>query len=1859
MAEETLSKTVKMRKELEQHHDELTEVSEQLLAATREIDPEKLTISEVKMLHQQLDELKIKIKDAVVILSRNETDRTLLDDDKQRRIRMLKEWDRQKLSLMNMTTYYLAEKEGINLQRTIRGVERMTSDHPTKNHSASMTILPSLLQLYRGRLDDTNIKEDHFLWTAFDEYQDRIGVLMQTDSLPTDAKGTGMLPDTLYKRGSYKIAALAVPKFDGNILHWVTFWQEFDQAVNSRADLDNSIKMVYLKQAITEPGLQTTISDLGIETGSYGVAVSLLKKRYNQPRVMHRLICEELRDINQNISTKNGLTEMADKAQHILLSLTRLKTMGASEIITSLVESAMGSELREHWLTYTNSLHDTPAADKIIEFLRMKSDRAAGNAASFLKTAFSKPSSVNPFKRQNQKGVAAASPSAGNSTNNQKAPANEFVCKYSCPLCRENHYCFHCTQFKNLTVTQKKQHAATHSLCTNCLKPGHAVEACYSTYRCSSCSQKHSSLLHEEPNSGSSAPLVSASTTQTDGLLMTANVIVTGSNGKNRTVRAFIDSGSSVSLISNKLKTELALKATGCSMSIDGVGEFRGETPYPVVSLNLSSPQDRNWDRNITAVALPTVVRELPLKDATKIKDLPHLQGLVLADPSYYKIGPIDMLLGMELFDHIFLTGRKKGPPNTPSAWDSVFGWVVLGTYNLTDCKKAISAVTLVTEAVDSQVCSDKLLVRFWKSEEPPEVDAPFTSEEQRVEEHYKQTHKYDEVEKRYSVTLPKTIGGLVLGESRSRALHRAQSTERSLIRKNKWAGFQKVMEEYITLGHAVAVEEDKNILSESEQYFMPVHSVVKESSTTTKIRAVFDASAPTANGVSLNDLLAVGPVLQPSLDQTLIRFRMYNVAISGDISKMYREILLSPADRPLHRFLWRKDLAAPWKAYEMNRVTFGVTSSPYVAIKTLMQTATDFGNDCPVAQQHIRQSFYVDDFFGGAESEEEACVLREDLNSILSQGGFSLKKWRSSSKKVLESIPEEMVEEIPDRKTLDSHSSCYPKALGLVWDSKLDEMATDVDIAKDYSLTKRGVVQDIARTFDVLGWLAPVILKMKLLYRTLWMKKIDWDQPVPADLAEEHIEWRIALASLSSIRLTRHYFKDRQPALIELHGFSDASTQAFAAVIYVRAEYQDGPPTSTLVVSKTRVAPLKERTIPELELCGAQLLAKLLKTTSVTLNIKEENIYAYSDSTIVLAWLDGSPKRYRLYVSNRIFKTNSMLSPEAWHYVPTGLNPADCASRGISASELVDHPLWWQGPPWLLAEPLILPAVPGKTRFDEKMDIEHLRKTAPLVAAVLPPLEPIIEHCANSWYRMTRIFCWITRFLDRIKKKIVPDSKNLSVSEIELADTRLKLRSQQRSYGKELSLVQTGKPLETKQSLLALNPKLNSEGLLVVGGRLQNADITETAKHPVILSAKDVYTKLLMGHFHKELMHGGPTAILAHSGTMFHIEGARRLARNICQSCITCKKAAGKINPQLMGQLPSARVEPARAFLTTGLDYAGPFFLKEGYVRRPVEIKCWLAVFVCFSSKAVHLELVKDATTASLVACLSRFCSRRGRPKTIWSDNGSTMIGAKNELNELYKELEKASTQTEINDFLLQQKIEWKLTPVKAPHFGGLWEAAVKAAKFHLKRVVGQCMFTYDELDTIVCQAEACLNSRPLGVLTSHPIDGQVPLTPGHFLIGCPITSYPTKPVECNPTFSQKWQYCSKLTEKFWHRWSTEYLQQLQRANKWHSKSRNFAVGDYVLLRDHSTYQCQWLHAMIHQIYPGRDGVVRAVDLRLETVTKPDKWINKTDFLQKLKKKTTICRRPVDQLTLLLPEGTVLGDESSGTGVPAPPNMF
>ena len=337
-----------------------------------------------------------------------------------------------------------------------------------------------------------------------------------------------------------------------------------------------------------------------------------------------------------------------------------------------------------------------------------------------------------------------------------------------------------------------------------------------------------------------------------------------------------------------------------------------------------------------------------------------------------------------------------------------------------------------------------------------------------------------------------------------------------------------------------------------------------------------------------------------------------------------------------------------------------------------------------------------------------------------------------------------------------------------------------------------------------------------------------------------------------------------------------------------------------------------------------------------------------------------------------------------------------------------------------------------------------------------------------------------------------------------------------------------------------------------------------------------------------------------------------------------------------MMGQLPVSRISPNPLFTICGVDYAGPFLMKKGHTRKPVIVKCYLAVFVCFATKAVHLEVVSDASTETFLGCLKRFISRRGSPAEIHSDNGGNFVGAKKDLQELYELLEKPANISSIPTYLLTKRVQWHSTPERSPHFGGLWEAAVKSAKRHIKRVIGTQKMTYEEFSTVAAQVEACLNSRPLTYITSHSSDGVSTLTPGHFLILREPRAYPEIPITTEPSLHRRWNMCQSIVSHFWKRWSVEYLQQLQRLQKWRKPSPNLKVGDIVIIRDDHAFIQHWPMAKVLETHPGRDGLVRVVTIKTAT---------------------TVLKRPVTKLALLLSEDPE--PHSTITSSPSVPDTF
>ena len=1030
--------------------------------------------------------------------------------------------------------------------------------------------------------------------------------------------------------------------------------------------------------------------------------------------------------------------------------------------------------------------------------------------------------------------------------------------RWECCLCKPEKHPLHlCPKWATLTVSQRLGHIQSKSHCSNCLAGGHVTSSCKSPYRCRDCSQPHHTTIHQQQTAANPVNASSSQSSQVpDALMTTAQVLLLGPRGQEVKARALIDSGAGLSLISSRVANllDLPLEPTRLQLSV-----AQGEQSKPIrhlTQLSISPIQNRALKIPCRAAVTSTVTCDLPPQAIEQITDLPHIMGLQLADPTYHLPGRIDILLGADMTPKVMVKQLlKDGLPSQPIAQATHFGWVVSGPVTARDPHAETPTSNYhQTPVLQSEQDILPQLKQFWLSEEPEPEEQSISTVEELVEGHFADTVKYLPTESRYEVTLPKLPIISTIGVSKPQALSRFLSNERSILRRNIWAPFQNVMKEYFSMDHAEAVSEEE--LQSTPQFYLPMHAVFKDSSTSTKIRMVFDGSATTTSGTSLNKALMVGPTIQPTLSTILICFRTYPVALNSDISKMYREVKLAAEDKDLHRFLWRDSPQDPVRDFRMTRVTFGVSASPYLAVKTLQQTAVDHGEEYPRATQHIYTSFYVDDFLGGANTVQEAITLYQDLRHVLAKGSFSLCKWRSSSPAVLQAIPTALQEtQLVKNDTSPQSSNTTSKALGLQWNSGLDIMSPSINVPPTYRPTKRGLISDVSKTYDILCWMAPSVLVMKLTYQKLWKTGHDWDEQVPPDHLDLHKAWRSQLPDLAARHLPRcyssptHSIKHR-----ELHGFSDASKAAFGAVLYCRTVYHDHPPTSTLITAKTKVAKLEPPTIPRLELCGAKLLTILFNNIAAILDIPIQDWYCWTDSAIILAWLDGRKRALPIFVQNRLDFILQSTRPSNWHHVPTADNPADCASRGIMPQELLHHPLWWEGPPWLKEDPFPMPKQPPRKEL-----LDHSPSVNTLIQQTT--LAENICNMSSTYPNIVSNVAWCWRFCSNLLSKVTPSSgatKHLPLvitnhqkpatstlpvltgTERKAAELWLLKQAQIRLFSSERSSILKGKTLSRSSKLKALNPFLDSNQMLRVGGRLANSNFSTYQQHPIIADAKD-----------------------------------------------------------------------------------------------------------------------------------------------------------------------------------------------------------------------------------------------------------------------------------------------------------------------------------------------------------------------------------------------------------------------------------
>jgi hypothetical protein len=560
-----------------------------------------------------------------------------------------------------------------------------------------------------------------------------------------------------------------------------------------------------------------------------------------------------------------------------------------------------------------------------------------------------------------------------------------------------------------------------------------------------------------------------------------------------------------------------------------------------------------------------------------------------------------------------------------------------------------------------------------------------------------------------------------------------------------------------------------------------------------------------------------------------------------------------------------------------------------------------------------------------------------------------------------------------------------------------------------------------------------------------------------------------------------------------------------------------------------------------------------------------------FSDSQVTLAWIQGMPRSYKPFVLCRVSKIQSNSNPADWYHCPTAENVADDLTKGITPNELNGR--WFNGPSFLTLPEEQWPMEMG---IPDAQEVNKERRKV-TVACPVTVAHPILD-CQRyaKWKRIVRVTAYIQRF-GRNDENTQPELGPLTGEELQAAEEYWLEQAQS-------SLFQRMK----KGDFKTLSPYVDDKKLIRVGGRVDPSLVSYDNERPVLLPYNSHISKVIIRDAH-QVGHNGVAATVAKTRKKYWIIKAHRIAKVIKSHCTVCREIEAKVETQLMANLPKFRLQPhTPPFLYSSLDYFGPLKVKVG---RNKTCKHYDVVFTCLNTRAIHCELAVDASAMELMQVLRRFFSYRGYPMFILSDNGTQMVGAENELRLMIK----GWNVKQLKEFCAERSIKWQFTTPLAPHQNGATEAMVKTIKTALKKAIGDAVLAPFELYTCLLEITNLVNQRPIGRIPTDPDDGSY-LCPNDILLGRATSTIPQGPFRQTENPRHRFEFCQRIVEAFWKKWSRDVLPQLVPRKKWNAESRNVKVNDCVVLADPNALRGKWETGRIVQVFPGQDGLVRNV---------------------------------------------------------------
>lgn len=1009
------------------------------------------------------------------------------------------------------------------------------------------------------------------------------------------------------------------------------------------------------------------------------------------------------------------------------------------------------------------------------------------------------------------------------------------------------------------------------------------------------------------------------------------------------------------------------------------------------------------------------------------------------------------------------------------------------------------------------------------------------------------------------------------------------------------WQQYKACVEEWKTNGWIERVPSNQV----GKGFHIPMFPVIKEDSTTTKLRVVTDCKRKFGpDKVSLNDEILTGPKLQNEIVDVLLHFRHHRFAGNADIARMYLQFKLTEEDKQWHRIIYEG------VAYQFTRWPFGNVAAPFVTLFCLNHHLKQ-ANGANM-QKVARESLYMDDVMPSRHTEEELTSTFLEGRECCAKANLDLRKFCTNSPMLAKAVAKDVLGMEIDKDGRPS-KDFWVKALGYLWNPYADILGyKKLKLKRDKQMTKTEVFRVNGLCFDPVGFLEPVSLKGRVILQDVCFKfpNIDWEKTIVDD--ELTTAWESYLDDMervTEVTFDRALFREEQSEK-SLHVFCDASERMYSCVAYAREKIGATIRTS-FITCKRKLCKKGKRSIPQKELLAAHLGAKIGRKLAANLGLSR-TIY-WSDSTTVLRWIANPSVIEEGFVTRRIYDIMELSRQVDWQYVNTADNPADLATRGVSMDELLQSDLWRNGSSRLMDESM---------RSDRPEYIVQPENEAQIVDGE-NSVFMINDREARSGWEYTPAQDQKAACVELITREL-PVKKGYSYKNMLLwAKNMLKWKKNHRTgwisnaigaqrvvtrllqkwaFEVDLKYYASHGRWKPKSLLEKCNAYVTTDGIIRARGRIDDAKWLPWQTRRKIVLARNEDAERLVVYHHERLNHGVKANYLAQvMNADYYIPALRQITKKVIRQCVSCRtKTAKPLQPQ-MGDVPVFN-ESLRPFTRVSMDCCGPFSVSRP--RGQKQDNRYVLIIVCHQTKAVHAEPLQDMTTDAFIRAFNRFGSEKGFPEYVRSDQGSNFVGAAGLLFDKKKEDWKVIRHVLGGYGVLR----WDFSPAWSPEFNGLAETFVKQFKSHFYETAKKLLWSQDDFDTAVKVCANLLNNRPLGYVPGDP-DEEIVYTPNHFLLGrVNLPKWDDIPDDNLEKLASRMKAVKHIVTMIWQKWQSSVFNVLQSRAKWKINVRNLKVDELVIVRNRGQFsnRCSWVKGVIHELITDAKGINRTAVLRI-----------------------------------------------------------